>query len=330
MNPRRHGGWLATALTLTLTGSSLHAQPRPGDPAPAPATAPAPAAPAPTPAVPPPDPTPIVDFPGQYAARAPGEKYPVFSKGCARLTAPAERQACADYNLVDWPRLGRFQAANTALTPARPGEKRVVFFGDSITDNWSKKGYGGFFPGKPYLNRGIGGQTTAQMLVRFRADVVALQPAAVVILAGTNDLAGNSGPTTPEAIQNNLASLADLASANRIKVVIASVLPITDEKKGADGAPIVRSRDRPPEQVRALNTWLERQARAKGHVYLDYHAALADAEGRLKAPLTDDGLHPNAAGYAVMAPLAERAIARALGSRAAPAKHATRAAGPLP
>jgi lysophospholipase L1-like esterase len=276
------------------------------------------------PAVPQPDQTPIVEFPGQYAPRAAGEKFPVFSKGCSRFEVTLERLACADFVLNDWPRLGRYAAANAALGASKAGERRVVFFGDSITDNWSKKGYGGFFPGKPYLNRGIGGQTTGQLLVRFRADVIALKPAAVVILAGTNDVAGNTGPTTPEAIQDNLTSLADLAAAARIRVVLASLLPVTDAKKGTDGSVILRTRDRPPETLHALNKWMESFARRKGYVYLDYHAALADPEGRLKAELTDDGLHPNQAGYAVMSPLAEKAITRALGRPSAPRKEAAR------
>jgi lysophospholipase L1-like esterase len=263
------------------------------------------------------DETPVSDFPGQYAPRPAGEKFPVFSKGCERLEAVLERLACTNFVLADWPRLSRYAAANAAVAPARAGERRVVFFGDSITDNWSKKGYGGFFPGKPYLNRGIGGQTTGQMLVRFRPDVIALKPAVVVILAGTNDVARNSGLATPESIQDNLTSITDLARAAGIRVVLASLLPVTDEKKGSTGAPIIRSRDRPPEALRALNRWMAEFARRKGYVYLDYETALLDTNGSLRVDLTDDGLHPNAAGYAVMAPLAERAIARALG-RAAP------------
>jgi lysophospholipase L1-like esterase len=289
---------------------------------------PAPASPPSATAVAPVDQTPVIDFPGQYAPRAAGKKFPVFPKGCSRLDVALERLACAEYVLADWPRLGRYAAANAALTAPKAGEKRVVFFGDSITDNWSKKGYGTFFPGKPYVNRGIGGQTTAQMLVRFRADVVALKPKAVVILAGTNDLAGNSGATTPEAIQNNLASMAELARAAGARVVLASVLPVTDTKKALDGTPIVRTRDRPPEAIRSLNTWLAALAKQDRHVYLDYHGALADAEGNLRAELTDDGLHPNRGGYAVMAPLAEKAIARALGQSLPAQKTAARAAAP--
>jgi lysophospholipase L1-like esterase len=279
----------ATVLALVLLGCAAGAQP------PAPAAAPD-----------------AVAFPGQWAPPPAEWKYPVFFSGCRRFAEPAERLACAEFILTDWPRLGRYAAANAALGPARPGEQRVVFFGDSITDNWSKPGHGGFFPGRPYVNRGIGGQTTAQMLVRFRADVVALGPAAVVILAGTNDISGNNGPVSTASIQDNLASMAELARAHGIRVVLASILPVTDDEKGADGTPITRTRDRPPATIAALNEWIAAFAAREGHVHLDYHAALADSRGALKADLNDDGLHPNAAGYAVMAPLAEKAIAKAL------------------
>ena len=266
---------------------------------------------------PPIDQTPIIAFPGQYAPKPAGEKFAVVPKNCYRLKAADERIACDEFVLADWPRLSRYAAANAALSPPKPGEKRVVFFGDSITDNWSKAGYGGFFAGKPYVNRGIGGQTTGQMLIRFRADAVALQPRVVVILAGTNDVSGNTGPTTPEAIENNIAGMTEIAQANNVAVVLASLLPTTDEKTAPDGTPILRSKDRPPAEILALNKWLASWARGKKAVYLDYYTALADPQGRLRAELTEDGLHPNAAGYAIMAPLAEKAIAAAL-SRGGP------------
>ena len=258
------------------------------------------------------DQTPIIAFPGQYAPRPTSEKFPVVPKSCYRIKAIEERVACDEFVLGDWPRLGRYAAANAALSAPARGENRVVFFGDSITDNWSKAGFGGFFSGKPYINRGIGSQTTSQMLVRFRADVVAAQPRVVVILAGTNDVSGNTGPTTPEAIESNLAGMTEIAQANRIAVVLASLLPTTDDKRASDGSPIVRSKERPPEELLALNRWIAQYARAKRAIYLDYHSALVDGEGRFKESLTDDGLHPNAAGYALMAPLAEKAIAAAL------------------
>jgi lysophospholipase L1-like esterase len=187
--------------------------------------------------------------------------------------------------------------------------------GDSITDSWQSPKYGGFFPGKPYVDRGIGGQTTPQMLIRFRPDVIALQPKVVVILAGTNDIAGNTGPMTLQAIEDNLMSMFDLAQANGIRVVFASLLPISDYEKTKDGQQIIRSKQRPPEQITALNEWMKRYAAAHGGVYLDYFSAMADDKGFLKEDLSEDGLHPNQKGYELMAPVAERAIAVALKPR---------------
>ena len=254
---------------------------------------------------------PVIAFPGQYAP-APAEwKYPVWPRGCARFEG-TERTACLEFVALDYARLARFADANATLATSKPGETRVVFFGDSITDNWSKPAYGGFFPGRPYVNRGIGGQTTAQMLVRFHPDVLALSPQAVVILAGTNDIAGNAGPVAPAAIQDNLAAMAELARVHGVRVVLGSILPVSDDKADATGKPLVRTVDRPLAAVRALNEWLTDYAAKNGHVYVDYFSALADANGLLKPALNDDGLHPNAAGYAVMAPLAEKAIAEAL------------------
>jgi lysophospholipase L1-like esterase len=242
--------------------------------------------------------------------------------------------------LADWPQLGRYREANAALPPPPAGQARVVFMGDSITDSWDDEGFGGFFPGRPWVNRGISGQTTAQMLVRFRPDVVALRPRAVVILAGTNDLSGNTGPTTLEAIQDNLASMAELAVASGIRVVLASVLPVSDYDRDRQGQLLLRTRCRPPAQIVALNDWMRRYVARQGHVYLDYHRATADAKGFLTDELSDDGLHPNARGYAVMAPLAEKAVAAALArglrgpgrSRAAPGSRpgSGRAAGSAP
>jgi lysophospholipase L1-like esterase len=253
-------------------------------------------------------------FPGQWAPKPAEWKFPVWPNGCSRFEG-AERVDCLQFVASDFGNLARYAGANAALEPAKPGETRVVFFGDSITDNWSKPEGGGFFPGKPYLNRGIGGQASSQMLLRYRADVIELRPAVVVILAGTNDVAGNAGRTTPEAIQSNLADMAELARVHGIRVVLASLLPISDDKTDAKGTPLNRSTDRPPATLRALNEWLAAYARANGHVYLDYASAVSDARGYLRSELTGDGLHPNAAGYAVMAPLAEKAIAQALARR---------------
>jgi lysophospholipase L1-like esterase len=208
--------------------------------------------------------------------------------------------------LNDWAQLDRYRADNAALLPPAPGEQRVVFYGDSITDFWGRNGRGVFFPGKPYVNRGISGQTTPQMLVRFQQDVVHLKPAVVVILAGINDIAGNTGPSTPEMIEDNFASMAAIAKQNNIKLVISSVLP-------AIAFPW-RPGIQPAEQVRALNVWLKDFCRRDGDVYLDYYSAMADAEGGMKPGLSIDGVHPTAQGYAIMSPLAEKAIAEALES----------------
>ncbi len=203
--------------------------------------------------------------------------------------------------LVDFPDLKRFRAADRRLGPPPPGIERVVFLGDSITEGWN---LAQFFPGKPYVNRGISGQTTPQMLVRFWPDVIALQPKVVVILAGTNDIAGNTGPTTPAMIQDNLMAMADLAKANGIRVVLASILPAAAYpwKPGID----------PRTEIVALNDWMRETCAREGYVYLDYYSAMVNPDQGMKKELTIDGVHPNAAGYAVMAPLAEQAIAKAL------------------
>jgi lysophospholipase L1-like esterase len=208
--------------------------------------------------------------------------------------------------LIDWPQLNRYKEANAKVPAPEKGESRVVFMGDSITDGWKLDEY---FAGKSYINRGISGQTTPQMLIRFRPDVVALKPRAVLILAGTNDIAGNTGPMTLEMIENNYASMADLAKANGIKVIFASVLPIHDYGKTKV------SERRQPEQILKLNEWLKGYCKARGHIYLDYFGKMVDDKGMLKADLANDGLHPNAEGYKIMAPLAESAIRQALGKR---------------
>jgi lysophospholipase L1-like esterase len=204
----------------------------------------------------------------------------------------------------DWPNLGRYRADNASVSAPAAGEKRVVFMGDSITDAWGRK-YGKFFPGKPYINRGISGQTTPQMLIRFRPDVIALKPKAVVILAGTNDISGNTGPATLEEIEGNLTSMAELAKANGIKVVLSSVMPVTDAIKP-------QTERRPPEKIKALNEWIRNYAAKIHAVYLDYYSAMVDDKGMLKTELTYDGLHPNDAGYALIEPIAQKAIDAAL------------------
>jgi len=217
--------------------------------------------------------------------------------------APPLTQSQLLLKLDDFAGLHRYAAANATLAPMEKG--RIVFFGDSITDAWVRNG-GKFFPGKPYVNRGISGQTTPQMLVRFRQDVIDLHPAAVVILAGTNDIAGNTGPSTLEMIEDNLTSMAELAHANGIHVILASVLPAADYpwRKGLEPAP----------KIKALNQWIADYCAQKKFAYLDYYTAMAGPDGGMKPGISIDGVHPNAAGYAIMEPLAETAIAKAMKS----------------
>lgn len=179
----------------------------------------------------------------------------------------------AETKLNDWPALARYREADKKLREPSKLEDRVVFMGDSITDSCDDPKYGGFFPSHPYIDRGISGQTTPQMLVRFRADVIALHPKVVVILAGTNDLAGNTGPMTLEAVEDNLVSMAELAKQNRIHVVLASILPVSDYE-ARDGKPIIRSRQRPPDKIKALNEWMKHYAAANKMTYLDYYSAM--------------------------------------------------------
>jgi lysophospholipase L1-like esterase len=219
--------------------------------------------------------------------------------------------------LDDWPMLSRYRDANAAVSAPAAGEARVVFLGDSITDSWDDPKFGGFFPGKPYVNRGISGQTTPQMLLRLRADVLAHKPKAMVLLAGTNDISGNTGPMTLEQIQGNIETIAELCKLHGIKVVLASILPVSNYHAKPEDWRGPQTYRRPIEKIRAMNDWLKTYASANGHVYLDYWTATVDAQGMLKTELSEDDLHPNAAGYAIMAPLAEAAIAKALAAREA-------------
>lgn len=230
--------------------------------------------------------------------------------GPATITADQlGRLERAESKLQDWPNLGRYREANSKLPPPAKGEDRVVFMGDSITDGWKLNEY---FPGKPFINRGISGQTTPQMLIRFRPDVINLNPKVVVIFAGTNDLAGNTGPMSVEAIEDNLRSMAELARVNGIRVVLASIMPINDYTKNKDGTPAMRSTGRPPEKIIAVNQWIKKYTEDNKLVYLDYFSGMVDDKGFLKEELSRDGLHPNANGYEVMKPLAEKAIVTAL------------------
>lgn len=224
----------------------------------------------------------------------------------ALVTVSAAAQTADDQLRADWANLARYRDANARLAAPADSEQRVVFMGNSITEAWQPY-FAVMFPGKPYINRGISGQTTPQMLVRFRADVIALEPKVVVILGGTNDIAGNTGPSTLEMIEDNLASMAELARANGIKVVLSSVLPVYDYpwKPGLE----------PAQKIVALNEWLRDYASNHDAVYLDYYSALTDARGGMRPELASDGVHPTEAGYRIMAPLAERAIEQALRTR---------------
>ena len=203
----------------------------------------------------------------------------------------------------DWPNLEAFRAANESLPPPAAGENRVVFMGNSITIGWLDK-VPEFFEGKPYINRGISGQTTPQMLLRFRQDVIALRPKVVVILAGVNDIAGNTGPMTLEQIMDNLKSMAELALANGIEPVLSSVLPAYDFpwRPGLE----------PGRKVPALNAMIREYAVTRDLVYLDYFTAMADDRPGLDKTLATDEVHPTVKGYQMMAPLAEAAIEKAL------------------
>lgn len=245
----------------------------------------------------------------QAPVKAPGLSPAAAPQGAAPAQAKAPPAGYAEYKkahdeqlLSDFPWLARFKQADAALGPPAPGEDRVVFMGDSITEGWH---LGDSFPGKPYINRGISGQTSPQMVLRFRQDVIDLKPKVVLILAGTNDVAGNTGPMTPEETEDNLASMADLAAFNHIRVVLCSITPAFDFpwSPGLQPAP----------KIDALNDWIRNYAAEKGYVYVDYHSAMKDTRDGLPANLSHDGVHPNPAGYAIMAPLAEAGIEKALG-----------------
>jgi lysophospholipase L1-like esterase len=215
------------------------------------------------------------------------------------------RQSRVSVYMNDFGELARYRTANAARPAPGPGESRVIFFGDSITDGWRIDEY---FPGKPYINRGISGQTTSQMLVRFRQDVIDLQPKAVVILAGTNDIAGNTGPISLEDIEANYATMAELAALHHIRVIYSSVTPVHEYTEKAGDM----FTQRPPDKILALNHWLTDYCAAHDCDYLDYFSAMVDDRGFMKKDLADDGLHPNAAGYKIMAPLAQAAIDKVL------------------
>jgi len=242
-------------------------------------------------------------------AQAPAQP-PAPDTACPDMARALQTLMGNDARQRDWAQLARYRDANRTLPPAAAASPRIVFMGDSITDSWQQPEFGDFFTNPRYVDRGISGQTTPQMLVRFRPDVIALDPKVVVILAGTNDIAGNTGPMTDEEIEANLASMSELAHAHGIKVVLASITP-TSAYHTRPGA-IPQTTQRPLARIRALNEWIRTYASENGAVYLDYFSSMVDATGLMKTDLTRDDLHPNAAGYAVMRPLAEAAIQRAL------------------
>ncbi len=203
----------------------------------------------------------------------------------------------------DWPNFERYRSENLEVGLPVSGKSRIVFMGNSITEGW-KRVCPEFFSGRPYICRGIGGQTTPQMLVRFRADVIDLKPAVVVILAGTNDIAGNTGPSTLEMIEDNIISMVELAQANGIKVILSSVLPAYD----FPWTPGVN----PVEKIAALNIIIKAYADKNEIIYVDYYSSMVDERKGLNSDLADDGVHPNEKGYKVMEPLVEKAIAKVL------------------
>jgi lysophospholipase L1-like esterase len=228
--------------------------------------------------------------------------------------------------LEDWNQLGRYHAANEELKKKPADPKRVVFMGDSITDFWKLDQY---FPDKPYVNRGIGGQTTPQMLVRMYPDVIDLKPAAMIVLAGTNDIARNTGPMTADLIEENIMAMTELAQHHGIKVILCSVTPISDypflKQQNAGSAPppaagpgrgpiprVKMTEGRPPADITKLNAWMKDYAARVNATYVDYFTALVDEKGWLKDGVSEDGLHPNAEGYKIMAPVAAAAIEKAL------------------
>jgi acyl-CoA thioesterase I len=241
----------------------------------------------------------------QQPAVSPGTEAPAAEQAAPKVTHPPQyyvwKKAHDAQLLVDFGGLDHFRQADAMLAPPKPGEERVVFMGDSITQDWKLDDS---FPGKSYINRGISGQTSPQMLVRFRQDVIDLKPKVVLIMTGTNDIMENTGPMTVEQSGESIASMADLATANGIQVVLCSVLPsfTFGWSPGLEPAP----------KIAELNAWIKLYAAEKGYVYVDYYSAMKDERGGLPPALSEDGVHPLPAGYAIMAPLAQAGIEKAL------------------
>ena len=238
----------------------------------------------------------LLVLPGVIHAQLVQEFKPPKANCCLASTA----QSLAD-QLLDWNQLGRYHEDNARLQSEPAESGRVVFLGDSITDMWKIAQY---FPGKPYVNRGIGGQTTPQMLVRIYPDVINLRPSVLVVLAGTNDIARNTGPQSAEMIEDNFRAITEIARAHNIKIVLCSLTPVSDYTARKQTV------QRPPADILLLNEWLKKYAEQIHAAYVDYHSALADSGGFLKEGYSTDGLHPNDKGYAIMAPLVQAAIER--------------------
>ena len=235
-----------------------------------------------------------------FSARA--QFVPDFNPPKSPCCLPRVAAQLAD-ELQDWNQLGRYHQDDLRLEKAPAVQGRVVFMGDSITDHWDLAKY---FPGKPYVNRGIGGQTTMQMVVRMHPDVIHLQPAAVILLAGTNDIARNTGPETLEMVEDNIRAMCELAETHHIKIILCLLTPISDYTKSK------QTEHRPPADIVKLNHWIESYAPDVHAVIADYYAALVDDKGMLREGFSEDGLHPNARGYELLAPVAEAAIGSAL------------------
>jgi len=247
----------------------------------------------------------VVLVPGSWMAMAQASGASQTAPEIKPPAAPSVSVVALDPMRIDWPNLKRFHSDDVALPAPAAGEHRIVFMGDSITEGWKRVPAEPPDTAKAYVNRGISGQTTPQMLLRFRQDVIDLKPSVVVIFAGINDIAGNTGDMTPEQTEENLESMAELAQVHGIKVVLCSITPAFDFpwKPGREPAP----------KVVAIDSWIKDYAASHGHVYVDFYSAMVDARGGLPAKLSKDGVHPNPAGYAIMTPLVEAGIAHALG-----------------